>query len=250
MVREQGNYYQAQIYSIQALEILQATNNRWEEVNVWMELGIMFQELGVFSEAEDCLRSGMKLAHDIGDEVGVAYLLVNWGLTEIDRGDYVKAEQLLLEGLPITQATGERTLAAGFHLYLAMVYLETNRLLEAIDQAQETLDIRKSLGLKWPITDNFALLAKIHLAQGETAKAVEYANQAWTLLEECKGEGPEFPQRDYCACGDVFAHVGDNRAEQAYRLARNLIEARARHIQDEDLREAYLRVNDKYNNRH
>ncbi|MDM8526904.1 tetratricopeptide repeat protein [Anaerolineales bacterium HSG24] len=244
--RNQGHYHQAQIYSNQALEILQATNNRWEEVNVWIDLGIMFQELGVFSEAEDCLRSGIKLAQDIGDEVGVAYLLVNWGLVELDQGDYAKAEQLLLEGMVIVKTAGDKSLMTYFHNYLSMVYVEIGDCDKAIEQANKSMTLHHTLDMKWSTTDNFAVLAKAYLTQGDTNKAVEYANQAWELLEECKGEGPEFPQRDYCACGDVFAHVGDSRAEQAYSLARNFIETRAEHIQDDDLREAYLQVNNKY----
>ncbi|MDM8532793.1 tetratricopeptide repeat protein [Anaerolineales bacterium HSG25] len=244
--RELGNYHQAEKFLNQALPILQATGNRWDEVNTWIDLGAIFQELGVFAEAEESFQSGIHLAKGINDEVGVAYLLNNWGLSEIDRGDYPKAENLLLEGVVIAEAFDERYLVSGFQIYLAMVYMEIKRLPEAIQQAQAGLKLRQSLEAKWSTTDNLAVLGNIYRLQGDIAKAVEYAEQAWTLLEECGGEGPEFPQRDYCACGDAFAVVGDKRAIQAYQLARNLIEKRANHIQDADLRESYLRVNTKY----
>ena len=100
-----GDYDQAQKYLATALTILQATGNRWEEINVWNDLGIIYQELGNFSEAKRCLAEGQRLAQEIGDEIGQAYLLANIGLVALDTDDLDAAEAALSRGVTLAEKT-------------------------------------------------------------------------------------------------------------------------------------------------
>jgi hypothetical protein len=77
---------------------------------------------------------------------------------------------------------------------------------------------------------------------GNQVKAVEYARQSLAILDECGGEGPEFPARDYFFCYQVLAAIGEvTAAQSALQAAYNLVITRARQITDPTLRQSFLK---------
>jgi hypothetical protein len=91
------------------------------------------------------------------------------------------------------------------------------------------------------IADDLATLAAAHLAAGDIAQALDDAEQALAILEECGGEGPEFPQRDYFICYQVFSAAGQEKAVRgALQSAYSLVATRADKITDPALRQSFL----------
>jgi hypothetical protein len=89
--------------------------------------------------------------------------------------------------------------------------------------------------------DNLAILAAIGLAASELTTALTSAEQAFIILNECGGEGPEFPQLDYFICYQVFSADGEKRlAQLALQSAYNLVMGRANKITDPALRQSFL----------
>jgi adenylate cyclase len=237
-----GDYAQTQEYLSAALTILQATGNRWQEINVWNDLGILYQELGDLSRARTCLEQGLQLAKEIGaEEEKASYLLSNLGLVMRDQGNLTQAERLLTEGLAMMQAIDNKHQSVYFLSYLSTVSLQAGHLEQAIEQAQDALVLWHTLGLRLRMTDDLATLAAAHLAADNVAEALTYAEQFLALLEECGGEGPEFPQRDYYIGYRVLTSAGsEERADVALRSAHNLVITRAGKITDPDLRQSFL----------
>lgn len=241
ITRDAGDYGQAQKYLTEALGILQATGNRWDEVNVWNDLGILYQELGDLFQAEICLQEGLVLAQEINDEAGQAYILVNLGLVTRDKADLETAETLLATGLTLAQAQDDQYLISGFVNYLSTVSLQLGKFEQAIKQAESSLTLRQELKMRFATPDNLAVLAAAHLALGNLAQALDYAAQAQTILEECGGEGPEFPQQDYFTIYQVLTAAGQSEfAQAALRSAYKLVITRAEKIIDPLLRQSFL----------
>jgi tetratricopeptide (TPR) repeat protein len=204
-------------------------------------LGILYQELGNLPKAHDCLNQGLLLSREIGDEAGQAYVLANMGLVAHDRGDFDAAENLLTDGLDLAQAQEDKYLVSIFSSYLSRVSLQMGKLEQAIDRASAALTLRQETGLRLFTTDDLVILAASHLAMDNLDKALEYTRQAMTILEECQGEGPEFPQQDYFICYQVLAADGQTEAAQtALRSAYRLVVARAEKITDLTLRQSFL----------
>jgi tetratricopeptide (TPR) repeat protein/class 3 adenylate cyclase len=237
-----GDYGQAEAYLSAALTILQATGNRWHEVNVWNDLGILYQELGELSRARSCLEQGLQLAMEMGiQKEKASYLLSNLGLVMRDQGELSTAESLLSEGLALMQAADNKHQISFFLTYLSTIHLQAGRLDQAVKQAEAALNLHKSLDLTLRTTDDLATLAAAHLAAGEVRRALPYAEQALAILEECHGEGPEFPQRDYFIGYQVLKAAGQpDRARAALASAYNLVVARADKITDPALRQSFL----------
>ncbi len=110
-----------------------------------------------------------------------------------------------------------------------------------MQQAQESLEKFEVLGVKLSTTSNLALLATIQLRLGNYAEAQKYADETIRILEECKGEGPDYPHRDYWSCYNVYRALGKYEAARsalsaAYRLLMN----QAQLITNSAMRESYL----------
>jgi tetratricopeptide (TPR) repeat protein len=153
----------------------------------------------------------------------------------------VTAEKLLTEGLTLAQAQAEKDLESSFFSYLSIISFKATRLSQALEQVQMALTLRKELELHLRIVDDLATLAAIHLRAGHPALALDYTHQALAILEQCKAEGPEFPQRDYFICYQVLAAAGQiELAYAALQAAYRLVIARAEKIVDPALRKSFL----------
>jgi class 3 adenylate cyclase/tetratricopeptide (TPR) repeat protein len=241
VIQVMGDYGRAGDYLSASLAIQQATGNRWNEVNDWNDLGLLHLELGDLPRAWECLQQGLSIGQDIGDEAGQAYILANLGLVAYEQGRLQEAETILSDGLELSQTLDDSYLVAIFLSYLGMVSLRANQVDRAIEQAEQALTIRRELDLPVSTTHNLATLAAAWLLRGDPATALDYARQSRAILDDCRGEGPETPQRDYFLCSQVLARAGEPEAAHAtLRQAHELVMARAEKITDPALRHSFL----------
>jgi class 3 adenylate cyclase/tetratricopeptide (TPR) repeat protein len=241
VAHDAGDFGQAEKDLLAAMAIFQTTGNRWHEVNVWNDMGILYHELGDLPTARTCLRRGLQLAQEIGDESGQAYILANLGLVTCDKGDLETAERLFGDGLALAQGQDDKRLVSIFLNYLSVISLQLGKLEQAVEQAEASQILRQAMNMRLSTTDNLATLAAVHLSARDMAQALDCAQQALAILEECSGEGPEFPQRDYFICYQVLAAAGqEERAQVALQSAYDLVMARADKITDPALRQSFL----------
>ncbi|MEM7029546.1 MAG: tetratricopeptide repeat protein [Chloroflexota bacterium] len=239
--RDKGNYDHAQSALSDALTICQATGSRWDEVNIWNDMGILYQELGDLPKARLNLAQGLRLARLIGDENGEAYLLSNLGIVLRDQGDSERAEKVLNEGLALVQAQADTYAISYFHSHLAVLYLQTTEFEIALDQAKAALSLRQEANLELWTTADLMTLAATHLATNNVDEALDFAERGLKILDECGGEGPESPQRDYFTAYQVLTAIGkSDRAQKALESAYQLVHIRAEKLASPTLRESFL----------
>jgi tetratricopeptide (TPR) repeat protein len=158
-----------------------------------------------------------------------------------DLGHLSEAAQALEQGLALVQAQNNREQAAFFFSYLGTVSLQAGEWAKSIERASLALSLRRELGLRLRTPDDLATLATAHLALGQLAQALDCVDQALVILNECQGQGPEFPQRDYFACYQVLQAGGQApAAREALQAAHWLVKARADKITALDLRQSFL----------
>jgi predicted ATPase/class 3 adenylate cyclase len=237
-----GDYGQAHKYSLAALEMLRATGNRWQQIHVWNDLGILYRELGDLAQAQTCLEKGLALAQEIGAQESMgSYLISNLGLVLQEQGKLEEAERLLSEGLALMEAIDNRHQMAYFLSYLSTASLRAGHPEQVIARANRALGLWKALNIHLGTADDLATLAAAHLATGELAQALACAEQALAILDECGGEGPDFPQRDYWIAYQVLEAAGQpEKAQAALRSAYELVLARADKITDPAMRQSFL----------
>ena len=150
------------------------------------------------------------------------------------------AESLLLEGLSLAREKEEKHLASYFYSYLGTVSLMAERFEQAIGWAAKALSERGD-DQRLLTSADLATIAVANQALGHPSEALDYAERCLALLDECEGQGPEYPQRDCFLCYQVF--LANDRTEQArsvLQFAYDQVTARAENIGDTDLRESFL----------
>jgi len=242
LMSNKGDHGAAEPLLRQALQIQQEINNRWWEILVWNELGILYLMIGDLNQAEISLQHGLKLSEsDDQAGQGQAYLLCNLGQVLREQGDLEQAENFLQQGLRMAQTQGDTQLEATCVSDLALVSLRAGRFEEAIQRASTSLEKFKALGLVLSTPPDLTTLAFAHAAIGNKTQAFDYVNEALTILDKCKGEGPDFPQRDYWVCYQVLQAMGETpRAQHALASAHRLLMQQAQRISDETMRMSYL----------
>lgn len=236
-----GNHSDAEVMLRDALRIQQALNNQWWQAIILNELGILYLIVGNASESRWCLEQGLALSQQVEQKGIQAYLLCNLGQVLRDAGELVDAEAILHQGMQLAQAQGDVHLEAIYLNDLALVSLRQQNFAEAQQRAQASLEKFQTLELPLSTTADLAIIAMTQLALNQRSAALVTVQQALQILDDCHGEGPDFPQRDYWMCYEVLQQLGETElAQHALAAAQHLLIRQADRIKDENMRRAYL----------
>ena len=192
------------------------------------------------------LLRGAWLAEEIGDQAGRADALCNLGLDYSGviapaAEDLPAAMGALNRSLSIAQDLNDTGLAAMCHSYQALVHSEAGEHEGVIRSAGAALTLRRDLELDLLTTIDLTSLGLAHYALGDMDAALSHIQQALTILDQCQGKGPEFPQRDYHLCSQVLRAAGlTTQAQVALRQAYSLVMDKADRISDPALRCSFL----------
>lgn len=237
-----GDYTQADAMFHEALSIYQGIDDRWSEIRVWNELGILSWLIGDLEEASERLACGLQFSKAIGDEAGEALILCNLGQIVRDLGVLDEAERILTDGLRLAQTQGDVQLEAIYYSDLALVSLYAKQPQKAIERAQQSLAHFRALSLDFSTTADLSTLATASLALQDREQARRYVLEAIRILDECEGEGPDFPHRDYWTCVQVLEQLGEHAAAQAaLHAAYRLLMEQANKIADFASRQTFLK---------
>ena len=236
-----GSYTEALAAFRDALTVQQSLGNRWWEAIAWNEISIVQMLLGQYETALTNLARASEIVREIGADVGEAYIRVNIGQVLRDIGRMEEAGVAFADGLQFAVERQDRHLEAICRSDLALLYKARGDYLRAIDAAQKAQILYAEIGTPYSATTDFTTLAYSALALGHFQDAEAHADQAIEMLIECKGEGPDFPHRDYWYCAQVFQSVnrpGD--AANAQAMARRILQEKAEKISDPSLRGSFL----------
>lgn len=232
-----GNHSDAEPMLRDALRTQEALNNQWWQAITLNELGILYLIVGNSTESRCCLEQGLALKQE-GIE---AYLLCNLGQVLRDTGELSSAETILHKGLHLAQTQGDAHLEAIYLNDLALVSLREHKFGEALERAQASLRIFQIQQLELSTTSDLSIIAVAQLALQNEVEALEAVRKALKILDECDGEGPDFPQRDYWLCYQVLQALGEKPlAAHALASAHRLLMRQADRISDPAMRRSYL----------
>jgi len=236
-----GDYSSAKKHLEDALTIHQSSNNKWWQAVVHSALAVVAIFVGKWDEAEAQINHGLNLCQEIGAKTGEAYMLCNLGQIQREQKRFIKAEKTLLSGLAMAQDSGDTFLEALYLGELAAINLENQRLPNAIEYSLKNLAFYAEQDSPPSVIDDITRLAIIYSQSERRTSAMQYAEQAMQLLDECEGEGVDYPHRDYFRCYKVFSLHGDTeQAMQALKSADRLLQEKAAKISDAEMRRSFL----------
>ncbi len=207
-------------------------------IRVYADLGVSLHGLGAHDEAERVYERALELADRTGTVHGTTFLKLYLAATVLDRGRPDEADALLSDVEAACRRTGEQHYAGCVHVQRARVLLRRGDAGAAERVARQAIDYPHARPLRAHAN---AVLATALLAQGRAGDALAAARQGKRLFDALGGvhEGDALI---HLALAEALAAAGPaDEAARALGAARDRLRARAARIEDEAIREAFLR---------
>lgn len=236
-----GDYAAAQDYYLQALEIGRKIGKRSGEGIALGNLGWISGMLGEYEQARAYVEQNLRIAREIGDRIGEVYSLINLSLFTGALDDNERALDSAEGALAIAIQVGDRSAEAWAFTYLGNCHLQTGKLEAAKSAYNKALEIRYELEQPSLATETIAGLARVSLAEGDLAAALDNLQPVLEYLSEGNSlDGTDQPMLVYHTAFRVLERAGDPRAEQVLESAYAYLSALAENIRDKTARQAFL----------
>lgn len=236
-----GDYGKAEPLLMQALQVHKALGNKWWEILALNELGILYMMVGQWHKSEEFFKNGLRVSKEIGDDSGVTYILCNLGQVLREQDNLIDALKTLNQGLQMATHQGDRLAEAVYLGDLAIVSVKTRHFKAAIKQAQASLELFRVLDLISSTTANLAILSLAYHNLGDKKLAMDYAQDAFHILENNDIEKPDFPQREYWICSQIFRQNNAlHLAQRALQSAYTLVIEQANQISNLEMKQSFL----------
>lgn len=241
-----GEFSASEGYYKAALELSRAIGWRYAETAILVNLGNNFFDLGCYDISEGYHKQVLLISRETGNREMESVGLDTLGLIAHGQGHYAAARHYFEQALAIGRSiNNERSI--GYALtHLGYTLVELAELDNATATLEQALALRRGLGNEAGVIDALGGLALTAAVNNALDEALEYVESILAWIKENGTDGLEFPVQLYLLCYRVLqAAAGQSPAYQraAQTVLANgyaLLQKRAAHIQDDDLRQHYL----------
>ena len=239
--QRQGIYIAARDSFAEGLALSRLIGWRSMELYCLTALGNVYFDLGDYKQVKRYYQQALPLAQRAGSRSREAIALDTLSLVHYVSGDYKQAQQYATQALTL-QRTLKYRYGEGYNLnHLGLALAGLGQYEAATEQFQQALHLRRELGQEALALDDLAGLARVALAQGAYQRALTYTEEILAWLAEHEPVGVEFPVLVYLSCYQVLQTTTNGAAlQQVLEAGYNLIQTRAKHIQDAGLRHTFL----------
>jgi tetratricopeptide (TPR) repeat protein len=236
-----GNYAEATAYWQQSLPISQEIGDRPAEASALSNLGEAARSQGDYAQAKAYYEQRLRICRETGELYGKCIALVNLSLVSHNLGDDKIALEYGQQALQLTQNIGVRTHQGYALTNLGHAMEGLGRLPEAADAYGRAATLRRELGEHHMAMESTAGLARVCLAQGDSAQAQTWIEEILSYLDSGNTlDGTDEPLRIYHTCYCVLRANQDPRARAILQTAHQMVQERAAKISDEALRRSFL----------
>ncbi len=236
-----GDYVGERAYYERALGLCREIGDRSGESAVIGNLGFNCAILGEYVEARGYYEQVLRICHEVESRGSELVMILNLGNICGALSDHAGARRYFEQALRNTRDIGDRRMEGYALTGLGNALAGLESVPEAVDAFEQAITLRRELGEHHLATEPLAGLARLRLAQGDQAGALECVE---IILAHLAGGGSlddtEEPLRIYLTCYRVLEAVGDPRALEILQTAHTLLQQRATVIRDEAQRESYL----------
>ncbi len=182
-----GNYAEATRHLEQALTIDRAAGNLGSACSHLNNLAVIANARADYQMARELLREDLMLTRAIGSRVGEIYALSNLGTALIGLGEYAAAEVELRRGIHLCEVS-RIAVFADFYRDLAEVCLAQGRETEALEAAQQALDLSRSSANPREVGAALRVLGMALSRLGDTAGATSIFAESARVFRETSAD--------------------------------------------------------------
>lgn len=184
----QGYLMEGQAYTLRAIEI-QEDRQDATQADGLLWAGIFTVDLGSYEEGKALLEASFELHQKLGNQKGIASVMINLGIVENNLGNTEYARQLYEDAIQIYRQQGERHALGNALNNLGGIHLELGALNTAYRLFEESLDICNESGQTQGAAIAIGNLGVVLFRQNDPKNAQTYFKKA---LEIYKTIGDRF----------------------------------------------------------
>jgi predicted ATPase len=236
-----SEYQKAREAYQKAIEIYRSVGDRGGEAGCANNLGLLEASLGCYEQARHYYSQALSICHTIGDRLREGISLNTLGQVLTVLGDYERAGELLERSLGIRRAIGDRR-GEAFCLHdMGYLHLAKGQTAEAIHHFRTAAQLRQELGETGNYIASWAALGEASLAADDLDTAYQCLQEAAAHLQRGGGSGEYPPQNIWWTYARVCRlHGKDDEANRALSEAVKLVQSKADHIREPELKRSYL----------
>ncbi|MFF5183886.1 BTAD domain-containing putative transcriptional regulator [Streptomyces sp. NPDC000345] len=177
----------AREYEVAALSLREAARNAEDvraEGRARTALTNAHLVAGRFKEADDEARQAMELAAQAGDPLPSCWAPNDRGIIALYENRHADGERYLLQAIDNFRSDGNDVGEASALCNLSRIYLATGRTADAIDLAQQGIDIYDRMGLTLRLANGRYALGMALTQAGRLSEALEQLSQALALFHD------------------------------------------------------------------
>ncbi|TFG71362.1 MAG: tetratricopeptide repeat protein [Anaerolineales bacterium] len=209
----------------------------------FVALGVVFHLQGDHASAENYYDQALRIGREINDWQVEAKALMYLGLLYHHLGDNLAAQKYAQQAIDVLPHLDLGWAVDLQYVFAVMGHALTGleHLAEAADAYQQTLNMQRDRGRFHLTVEPLAGLARVTLAQGDTAGALMHVREILEYLCDHPAlEGTLEPLRIYLTCYRALQANEDPRAGEILGAAYQLLQERAATIEDLELRCSYI----------
>ncbi len=188
--KEMDKYKEAHDYYNLALEIAHQENNLTEQAAILTNIANVYGAMGDQQNAESHFEVALSVAKASGNTSEQISVLIWWGHFYREQDDLTESAHYYHRALALAQANNDITHISSCLNLLARIAQKQGELQEAVDIYQQELELLSNNRRKSPeqyrngflhfsYTNVLELLGQLHQELGDTAKALDYMEQAF-----------------------------------------------------------------------
>lgn len=200
-----------------SIKFFDQTEHKLNSVIAYNNLGMNLMLLGEWSRAEAMMKRALDLAVE-ANHAHVAGILDSLGELKLLRGELKESQNLLEQAIKFAEERKKEFYSIQAMRNLARVYLAQGKTTEAIEKAQETIELCKAMGEKQTINAAGLVLAESYLQEGRL-KECEFKLQK---IEENDLSADFFILGNIQRINGLLAKERDDDETAAYHFNRSL----------------------------
>jgi tetratricopeptide (TPR) repeat protein len=235
-----GRHVVAESYFTQDLRRTQQTGDRTREGVALAALGRNALYQGDLDQAGACFDRALSVSREVGSQESAAMALRGQSLLAHYLGDDQQAHRYAQEAREIARTSGLRREERLATRLLGHTLLGLGDRPAAMVAYQQAVDLDELLGLAHLRVETATDLARVALAQGDTAQAAARVAAILPELEQGTLAGLEEPALAYLTCYRVLSAVVDARADAVLAAGHAFLQDRAAQFVDARRRAQFL----------
>lgn len=168
---EQGNYAEAIQNYRESLDVSRASGNVWETAYALGGLGVVAASQGALDEARQHMEEALALYKQLGNREGVAGLSLNLSYAMLGQGHFAEAIQRAAESLKVSREIGEQKVIANSLNNMGYIAFVQGAYTEAKSYLEESLQSQQMINDQWSIANTLTNLGHVGNGLGNTAEA-------------------------------------------------------------------------------